>query len=156
MGKDGQDAVVLAVSYFRPVIGKRGVRVIGIVVVSHGPLAEGLKSAAEMIVGPQERFLAVGMDPAADMDRLRAQIEAAAAEVAAGDPAGVLVLVDLMGGSPANASAYLASSGTPVLCGTNLPMLLEVLGSRSGRGLADLTALAADAGRAAVTALSAI
>ena len=154
MGKDGQDAVVLAVSYFRPVIGKRGVRVIGIVVVSHGPLAEGLKSAAEMIVGPQERFLAVGMDPAADMDRLRAQIEAAAAEVAAGDPAGVLVLVDLMGGSPANASAYLASSGTPVLCGTNLPMLLEVLTARAWASIQELTEIAFQAAKDGVINLT--
>jgi PTS system mannose-specific IIA component len=93
-------------------------------------LAEGLKGAAEMILGPQERFLAIGMDAAADLDRLREQIETAAIEVAAGDKAGVLVLVDLMGGSPANASAYLARNGTPVICGANLPMLLEVLTTR--------------------------
>ncbi|HKF35328.1 MAG TPA: hypothetical protein VKB35_00380 [Ktedonobacteraceae bacterium] len=74
---------------------ERGVVLIGVVLVSHGPLAEGLKGAAEMIVGPQERFLAIGMDPAADVDRLRAQIEAAAAE--ANDGAGTLVLVDLTG-----------------------------------------------------------
>ncbi len=97
---------------------------IGIVLVSHGPLAEGLKGAAEMIVGPQECFLAIGMDPAAELDRLRAQIEAAVAEVAS-DSMGALVLVDLMGGSPANASAYLAAGGTPVICGASLPMLLE-------------------------------
>src|SRR5215469_7677328 len=83
---------------------ERGVVLIGVVLVSHGPLAEGLKGAAEMIVGPQERFLAIGMDPAADVDRLRAQIEAEAAEANEGAGTLVLVLVDLMGGSPANAS----------------------------------------------------
>lgn len=103
---------------------------IGIVLVSHGPLAEGRKGAAEMIVSPQERFLAIGMDPAADLDRLREQIEAAAARVSAGDKTGTLVLVDLMGGSLANASAYLATNGTSVICGAKLPMLLEVLTTR--------------------------
>ncbi|BCL80706.1 PTS mannose transporter subunit IIAB [Ktedonobacteria bacterium brp13] len=120
---------------------------IGIVVVSHGPLAEGLKSAAEMIVGPQERFLALGMNPAADLDELRKQIESAATEVAAGDEAGVMVLVDLMGGSPANASAYLANSGTTVLCGVNLPMLLEVLTTRERTNIEELTEIALQAAK---------
>lgn len=125
---------------------------IGIVLVSHGPLAEGLKGAAEMIVGPQERFLAIAMDPAADMDRLRAQIESAAAE--ANDGAGALVLVDLMGGSPANASAYLATGGTPVICGANLPMLLEVLTSREHMSLEELTETALQAGKDGVVNLT--
>jgi len=81
-----------------------------------------------MIVGPQEHFRTVGMDPAADLDELRDQIETAAAAVSGTD--GTLVFVDLMGGSPANASSYLALSGTPVVCGCNLPMLLEVLMQR--------------------------
>jgi PTS system mannose-specific IIA component len=127
--------------------------VIGIVLVSHGPLAEGLKGAAEMIVGPQERFLAIGMDPAADMDRLRSQIEAAAAEVAS-DGKEVLVLVDLMGGSPSNASAYLATNGTPVICGASLPMLLEVLTSREHTSTAELVDIALQAGKDGVVNLT--
>lgn len=127
---------------------------IGIVVVSHGPLAEGLKGAAEMIVGPQERFLAIGMDPAADLDRLREQIEAAAAEAAVGDETGVLVLVDLMGGSPANASAYLAASGTDVICGVNLPMLLEVLTTRERTSIKELTDIALQAAKDGVINLT--
>lgn len=127
---------------------------IGIVIVSHGPLAEGLKSAAEMIVGPQERFLALGMNPAADLDELRKQIESAATKVAAGDEAGVMVLVDLMGGSPANASAYLANSGTTVLCGVNLPMLLEVLTTRERTNIEELTEIALQAAKDGVINLT--
>jgi PTS system mannose-specific IIA component len=107
-----------------------------------------------MIVGPQERFQALGMGPAADLDWLRAQIEAAAAEVAAGDLADVLVLVDLMGGSPANASAYLANSGTSVICGTNLPMLLEVLTAREWAGIQELTEIALQAAKDGVVNLT--
>jgi PTS system mannose-specific IIA component len=126
---------------------------IGIVVVSHGPLAEGLKGAAEMIVGPQENFQAIGMDPAADMDRLREQIESAVAEVNAGD-SGVLVLVDLMGGSPSNASAYLAAQGTQVICGTNLPMLLEVLTAREHASIEELAETALQTGKDSVISLT--
>lgn len=125
---------------------------IGIVLVSHGPLAEGLKAAAEMIVGPQERFLAIGMDPAADVDRLREQIEVAAGEADAGT--GTLLLVDLMGGSPANASAYLAASGMPVVCGASLPMLLEALTSREQQSLEELAETAIQAGREGVVNLT--
>ncbi len=122
--------------------------VIGIVVVSHGPLAEGFKSAAEMIVGPQERCRAVGMDPAADLDRLRAEIETAVAEVAGTD--GALVFVDMMGGSPSNASAYLAVSGTPVICGVNLPILLEVLLARDSSSVQDLVEVALRTGKESI------
>jgi mannose/fructose/sorbose-specific phosphotransferase system IIA component len=111
---------------------------IGIVVVSHGPFAEGLIGAAEMIVGPQTQLRAVAMQPAADVERLRADVEAAVQAV--GGPDGALVLVDLLGGSPSNASAYLAVAGTPVVCGVNLPMLLELLMAREAstpRALAD-------------------
>lgn len=121
---------------------------VGIVIVSHGPLAEGLKGAAEMIVGPQERFRAIGMDPAADLDRLRGEIEAVVAEVAGAD--GALVLVDMMGGSPSNASAYLAVSGTPVICGVNLPMLLEMLTTRESTTVSELAELALQAGKESI------
>lgn len=126
--------------------------VVGIVVVSHGPLAEGLKGAAEMIVGPQERCRTVGMDPAADLDRLRAEIEAAVADVAGAD--GALVFVDMMGGSPSNASAYLAISGTPVVCGVNLPILLEVLLARDSSSASDLVELALQTGKDSILNLS--
>jgi mannose PTS system EIIA component len=119
--------------------------VTGIVIASHGPLAEGFKGAAEMILGPQQRLAAIGMNPAADIDALRAQIEAAVHRVL--DAGGALVLVDLMGGSPSNASAYLAVAGTPVICGVNLPMLLEVLMARDSSDAAALAEQAVRAGR---------
>ncbi|HLZ59065.1 MAG TPA: PTS sugar transporter subunit IIA [Ktedonosporobacter sp.] len=124
---------------------------IGIVLVSHGPLADGFKGAAEMIVGPQERFVALGMDPSADLDVLRSEIEAAVASV--GTDGGALVLADLMGGSPANSSAAVALSGTPVICGVNLPMLLEVLMSRESASLHDLAETAFRAGSEGVVDL---
>lgn len=128
---------------------------IGIVLVSHGPLAEGLKGAAEMIVGPQQRFLTVAMGPAADVDVLRAQIEEAATSVA-GEQAseGTLVLADLMGGSPSNACAYLSSTGMQVVCGVNLPMLLEVLMNREEMSADALAEFALHAGKDGIISLT--
>ena len=130
---------------------KAGYLLIGIVLVSHGPLADGFKRAAEMIVGPQERFLALGMDPAADLDVFRSEIEAAVSAV--GQDGSALVLADLMGGSPANSSAAVALNGTPVICGLNLPMLLEVLMSREFSSLSDLAQTAFRAGSEGVVDL---
>ncbi|MDI3298038.1 MAG: PTS mannose transporter subunit IIC [Bacillota bacterium] len=126
----------------------------GVVLVSHGPLAEGLKAAAEMIVGPQERLAAVGMDPAAAVEALRAEIESALASVAEGVDGG-LILADMLGGSPSNASGYAALAGTPVICGVNLPMLLEVLMRRETASPGELAAVALESGRRGVTDLGA-
>ncbi len=128
---------------------------IGIVLVSHGPLAEGLKGAAEMIVGPQQRFLTVSMGAAADLDDVRAQIEDAASKVAGSEGLeDVLVLADLMGGSPSNACAYMASTGTSVVCGVNLPMLLEVLMNRDDMSADALAEFALHAGKDGIISLT--
>ncbi|MCL6521979.1 MAG: PTS mannose transporter subunit IIC [Firmicutes bacterium] len=127
---------------------------VGVVLVSHGPLAAALKAAAEMIVGPQERLESVGMDPAADVEALRGEIESALARVAEGVEGG-LILADMLGGSPSNASGYAALAGTPVVCGVNLPMLLEVLLRREGATPGELAEVALEAGRSGVADLAA-
>jgi mannose/fructose-specific phosphotransferase system component IIA len=90
------------------------------------------------------------MGPAARLDQLRDDIELAVQDV--GGPDRCLVLVDLLGGSPGNASAYLAVSGTPVVCGVSLPMLLEVLTAREDDSLTSqaLVERAIDAGRESI------
>lgn len=125
---------------------------IGIVLVSHGSLAEGLKDAAEMIIGPQERLVAIGMAPHADLATLRGEIEAAITRV--GDQGGALVLVDILGGSPANAGLHLANSGTQVICGTNLPMLLEMLTQRDNSTIQELAEIAVQTAREGVIHLN--
>ena len=125
---------------------------IGIVLVSHGLLAEGLRDAVEMIAGRQERFLTIGMQATGDLDTLRSRIESAVSEVAGDD--GALVLVDILGGNPANASSRLARTGTEVICGVNLPMLLELLVQRQHSTLRELTAIAVQAAKEGVINLT--
>jgi mannose PTS system EIIA component len=125
---------------------------VGIVLVSHGLLAEGMKDAVEMIVGPQERFQTVGMQPEMELAYLRTTLERAVAEVAGAE--GALVLVDILGGSPANASSNLALHGTQVICGVNLPMLLELLIQRETSSLRELTAIALQAAKEGIINLT--
>lgn len=118
---------------------------IGIVLVSHGTLATGLKQAAEMIVGPQEYVLAIGMEPGEDPAHLHQQVKKAV--TAPGHPATTLILTDILGGSPANVSAHLALDGVQVICGVNLPMLLELLTQREHATSEELARLAIEAAR---------
>jgi PTS system mannose-specific IIA component len=125
---------------------------VGIILVSHGLLAEGMKNAAEMIAGPQEHFLTIGMQPGIDVDSLRSELESAVTNVRC--DGGVLILIDILGGNPANASSHLASHGTQVICGVNLPMLLEILIQREHLTLRDLTPIAVQAAKEGVINLT--
>jgi len=109
---------------------------VGIVITSHGTLAEGLRAAAQMILGQQEAVQTVGLGPAEDLDEFLTKLRQAAAEV--NRDSGVLVLADLFGGSPCNTAAYLVQEGMEVVTGANLPMLLEALSQREERNPKEL------------------
>jgi len=127
---------------------------VGIVVVTHGKMAEGLLEAVEMIVGEQEQLAAVGLFEMEAVEDLMGKIEAALAAVKR--EAGVLLLVDLPGASPFNASARLAmqDESIDVVTGVNLPMLAELLVMRDGKNLGELVALAKDSGITGIKSLA--
>lgn len=101
---------------------------IGIVLASHGKLAEEMLKSAEMIMGPQKNIIALALEPNDDPMKLKESIKESVEKVT-GDE-GAIVLVDLMGGSPSNAAAYMAKGGIPVITGMNLSILLELIGMR--------------------------
>ncbi len=91
---------------------------LGVVVVTHGQLATELVNAAEMIVGDLPHFAAVSIGWHDDVDEAQEEIGRAIARVqssaggTADDPAGVLVLTDMFGGTPANlAVTFLSPPG---------------------------------------------
>lgn len=105
-----------------------------------------------MIAGPQERFVAIGMPAGSSLEHLKRQIESAVREVMS--DGGVLILIDILGGNPASASLQLAQQGTQVICGVNLPMLLEILVQREYMSLRDLTPIAIQAAKEGVINLT--
>lgn len=127
---------------------------IGIVLISHGGFAQGLLEAATMIFGSAaEQTQALGLlrqeDPASFSTRLGTAIR----EVDTGD--GVLVLADLLGGTPCNQAARYASDRVQILTGVNLGMLLEILGMRGAAGALDLGEILM-AGRAGINDYNAL
>ena len=104
----------------------------GVVVVTHGQLAAELVNSAEMIVGDLPHFAAVSIGWHDDVDRAKEEIGRAIERVQAsagepgGDAAGVLVLTDLFGGTPANLAVTYVSPTVEVITGVNLPMLIKL------------------------------
>jgi len=100
---------------------------IGVVVVTHGQLANELLNAAETIVGSLPNFTAVSIGWHEDTEVAREAIERAIARVQQGD--GVLILTDMFGGTPSNlALTFLGQQDVEVITGVNLPMLINVAG----------------------------
>ncbi len=119
---------------------------IGLVVVTHGRLAEEFLSAAEHVVGPQEQIRAVSIGPDDDMEKRREDILTAAKTVDTGD--GVIILTDMFGGTPSNlAIAVMEKANAEVVAGVNLPMLIKLATVRADGDLEEAVKAAHEAGR---------
>jgi len=98
---------------------------IGVVVVTHGQLANELVNAAEMIVGDLPQFTAVSIGWHEDVNDAREDI-AQAIERVRGE-SGVLLLTDMFGGTPSNLGmTFLETNRVEVITGVNLPMLIKL------------------------------
>ncbi len=119
---------------------------IGLVLVTHGRLAEEFRAALEHVVGAQERLETLCIGPDDDMERRRADIIAAIDRVDEGD--GVIVLTDMFGGTPSNLAISAMEPGrVDVIAGVNLPMLVKLASVRGTSRLEEAVAAAGDAAR---------
>lgn len=119
--------------------------VIGVVLVTHGSFGETLLKAAEMVLGPQDNCLAVGIDVNKGVDEALEGVRKAIQSVEQGK--GVLALTDLFGGSPTTMSlSLMKAENLEVITGVNLPMLVATLQARSQK-LHDLAQKAMEAGQ---------
>ncbi len=120
---------------------------IGVVLVTHGRLADELKAATEHVVGPQTLFRTVCIGPQDDMERRREDILDAIKAVDVGD--GVILLTDMFGGTPSNLaiSAMGTAGKVEVIAGVNLPMLIKLASVRPTAKLGDAVDKAQEAGR---------
>ena len=126
---------------------------IGLVLVTHGRLAEEFVTAMVHVVGPQEQVATVAIGPEDDMESRRDDIAAAIAGVEAG--AGVIVLTDLFGGTPSNLAISLMERGRiEVIAGMNLPMLIRLGSARKAMGVTAAVAAAREAGRKYISVAS--
>ncbi len=118
----------------------------GVLIVTHYRLAEEFLQAVQLIVGELPSFRAIGLDPATPPDDMRQRIEASLKQVES--PAGVLMLVDMFGGTPSNLClSFLDEGRVEVVTGLNLPMLVKVGRVKEEMDLAEIAQIARDYGR---------
>lgn len=105
----------------------------GIILASHGGLAEGVKQSAGMVFGPQEDMVAVTLLPEDGPDKFREKLLAAVNSLSNQEE--VIFLVDLLGGTPFNQSSAILNGHEDkwaIVTGLSLPMLITALGERMG------------------------
>ncbi|RED51410.1 PTS sugar transporter subunit IIA [Aestuariispira insulae] len=118
---------------------------IGLVLVTHGKLAQEFVAAMEHVIGPQEQVEAVCIGPDDDMEQRRADIMSSVGRVDSGE--GVVLLTDMFGGTPSNlAISIMDKAKVEVIAGLNLPMLIKLASVRNTEPLEVAVAAAQDAG----------
>ena len=126
---------------------------IGIVLVTHGQLAEEFLSAMVHIVGEQNGIAAICIQPEDNMEKRRDDILKAVKKVEDGD--GVILLTDMFGGTPSNLAISVMGEGeVEVIAGVNLPMLIQLARSRQTQTLESAVNDAQDAGRKYISVAS--
>ncbi len=126
---------------------------IGLVIVTHGRLAQEFISAMEHVVGPQIAVEAICIGPDDDMERRRQDILAACGRVEQGQ--GVVLLTDMFGGTPSNlAISVMDQTRAEVIAGLNLPMLIKLASLRGRVSLEEAVAAAQEAGRKYISVAS--
>jgi PTS system mannose-specific IIA component len=119
---------------------------IGLVLVTHGHLADEFQAALEHVVGPQKALETIAIGPEDDMEIRRQDILDAVTRTDDGN--GVIILTDMFGGTPSNLSiSVMARGNTEVIAGMNLPMLIKLAGVRSENNMQKALVEASEAGR---------
>lgn len=122
---------------------------IGILLVTHGELGNGILGSAELLVGAAEQVEVLSLIAGQDIRQLKEQAEQKLDELDSGE--GVLVLVDIPGGSPYNVVAQcIRGRQAECITGVNLPMLVEAIDSRDQHCLGDLAKACVASGIASI------
>lgn len=107
---------------------------IGILVVTHGQMAEGMLDSLDMVMGSMEAVDFISLNRGEDYEIFEKNMENKIKTLQQGD--GVLILADLFGASPFNAAQKAAKKleaegiQSKIISGANLAMLLEACSNR--------------------------
>lgn len=128
---------------------------IGIVLVTHGNLANEFVSAMQHVVGKQDNVASVCIGPEDNMEERREEILQKVGKVDSGN--GVVVLTDMFGGTPSNlAISIMDKAKVEILAGVNLPMLIKIASLRKEKSLKETVLGAQEAGKKYINVASEI
>jgi PTS system mannose-specific IIA component len=110
---------------------------VDVILISHGAMASGIREAAELLLGEQERTAVLELYPGDTMESLAEKLERTIDSF--GDPGNVLTLSDLPSGTTSNAANLMVlKKGIRHISGCNLPMAVEVFSSRQDKDMDSL------------------
>lgn len=102
---------------------------VGLLLASHGEMCKGIISSLNCVMGEQEKVVALPLNSEDNIDEYTEKLENIINELDDGD--GVMVMVDLLGGSPCNrVSKMILTKNIKVLTGMNLPMVFSFMEAR--------------------------
>ena len=123
---------------------------VGILIVSHGKLAEALIASVQFVIGNLQKIKGISIWPKDRKEEVRDRIQKGMSEVDDGE--GVVILTDILGGTPTNLSlSFLEDEKVEVVTGVNMPMLLTLSSYRKGTSLKEIGKLAKKSGRRSIT-----
>src|ERR1700756_3907179 len=127
---------------------------IGVLIVTHGRLAEELRAAAMTIQPEIGGIVAVALEWRQTGEDARERIAAGLAEADTG--AGAVILTDMFGGTPTNLTlSFLKKDRVEIVTGVNLPMVLKCATLQSsGKTLTEVAHLARDRGQRSICVAS--
>lgn len=126
---------------------------VGLLVITHGALAEELVAAARRIVGETRHVEAIAIGWDEDVVHARKTIEDAIRRNDEGQ--GILILTDMFGGTPTNLSlTFLQPGKVEIVTGVNLPMVIKFTNLREVEQLEEVAAKLREQGRKAIQAAS--
>jgi mannose PTS system EIIA component len=119
---------------------------VGVLLVSHGTIAQSFLDVAKEILGEAPGVQAYGLKIPLNEEKVVEDMQRAKRALDQGK--GLLILTDMFGGTPCNLSlSFLEDEQIEVLTGMNLPMILKILSTREGLTLAELARTAMECGR---------
>jgi len=122
----------------------------GLIVAAHANMAEELLHACELIIGPLPRACAISVRRENNIDEIR-RLFAASIDTVGAEGAQVLIMTDMLGGTPANIGmSFLEPGRIDLLTGVNLPMLLKFFNSQESLSLDELTEILRAYGQQAI------
>lgn len=118
----------------------------GILLLSHGTLCQGILSAMEVIGCDTRKIQAVPLYMETELEEYAGNLSAAIDSL--DDGSGVLVVVDLVGGTPFNRACMLyETKNIRIIAGMNLPMCIVAAESRDCGSLDELVQTCLEGGR---------
>ena len=103
---------------------------VSVLLISHGVLADGMKETAKVFFGPEiPGFDSLCLETTETAESYREKLIAKVDELDEGE--GVIIVCDLLGGTPCNQCVFLDQTKVKIITGMSLPMVMELLAMRS-------------------------